>query len=261
MLPDFLICGAQKSGTTSLSNGLSNVPGVFLPDKEIHFFTRNWDKGLDWYKNIFSEKKDLLGEKSVSYMSFEEAAQRIKEIIPNAKLIFILREPVQRAYSHYWMAKRLGWETKDFKKAVYRKDKDYIQRGLYVQHLERFLEYFSKDQMLVLVFKDLKNNPEKVFSRIFYFLGIDHKYEYVPLNKKSNVGGVPRIILISRFEAFLKFYFKLEKIPNLIKKINNTHSGYPVIPEDVKKELKELYAPWNKKLLELFPDLNIKHWF
>ncbi|RNI13582.1 hypothetical protein EFE41_03125 [Methanohalophilus portucalensis FDF-1] len=159
--PDFIICGAQKAGTTSLLRYLRSHPEIFMPNKEVHFFDRNYLKGLEWYKSQFADNSvsiKVYGEKCPEYMYLENVPERIYQNFPNIKLIFILRNPLERAYSGYWHEVKNGRENLPFEKAIKKEEErlkseeayckihcSYIDRGKYIEQLKRFEYYFSKD--------------------------------------------------------------------------------------------------------------------
>jgi hypothetical protein len=123
-LPNFVIIGAPRSGTTSLAHSLSQHPEVFvtMQVKELHFFDTNFDRGLDWYRQQFSgadaAAAKAAGEATPTYMYDETAMSRMAETVPDARLIAILRNPVDRAYSHYWMNRSLDREDLLFPVAI-----------------------------------------------------------------------------------------------------------------------------------------------
>jgi hypothetical protein len=104
-LPDFVIIGATKSATTWLSSNLSAHPRVFLPSPELHYFSRHYDKGEEWYRSHFADARDgqLIGEKSASYLPDAQTPHRLHRLLPKARLIAQLRNPIERAYSDYCM--------------------------------------------------------------------------------------------------------------------------------------------------------------
>lgn len=122
MLPHFIICGTQKGGTTALLYYLRQHPNIYMPRREVHFFSWYWNKGVKWYKKHFRYgfRPVIFGEKSPSYMlNADVVAKRMKEVLPSPKLIFMLRNPVERAYSGYWMFYINGEENLPFDIAVW----------------------------------------------------------------------------------------------------------------------------------------------
>lgn len=210
-VPNFLCVGAQKAGTTTLYEILKQHPDIFLPQKvkETKFFVNaeKYAKGLKFYeKEYFSEygMQAAIGEVDPAMMYEEKAAQRIYESLGNdVKLIFIFRNPAARAYSHYLMSQRKGFEDLSFDAAVAAEadrlksnpsqkfNFSYISRGYYTAQLNRFRKYFKEENMLCLVFEDdfIKNRLE-TFNRIQDFLGVKHAE--LNLQIRSNEAAAPR---------------------------------------------------------------------
>lgn len=232
-LPDFLVIGAKKGGTTSLANWLAAHPDV-LPmfprwqrRKSPHYFDINYHRGLRWYRSHFPSSgrrayherrygaTSRVGESSPYYLFHPWAAERIQETIPNAKLVAVLRDPVSRAYSHYWDRVATGFEPLgSFEEAIdaeegrmagvsldslrdpgayshHHDNHTYLARGLYAEQLERYFALFSRDQMLVLSANALFERPAREFERIERFLGLRSVPARLdPVNVRS---GKPRL--------------------------------------------------------------------
>jgi len=184
-LPNFLCVGAQKAGTTTLHDILIQHPEIYLPEiKETKFFQDNskYRKGLDYYEKEFFGKwngERAVGEIDSVYMYFEYVPERIyKHLGKDIKLIFMLRNPVDRAYSHYWMSYRRGYETETFERAIELEQKrikidefhkihfSYIDRGFYAKQIKRYLKLFPKENMLFIIFEeDFLKNRKKQLNR------------------------------------------------------------------------------------------------
>lgn len=186
MLPNFLIVGAMKSGTTTLLRHLERHPDVFVAPRELHFFTRNFAKGPAWYESQFERAggAKAVGEKTPAYTSliaFPETPRRVHGLIPEAKLIWIFREPVARAHSQWWHAVRAGSETLQFPEALAAEAERarvqpnlcYVARSSYADQIEAYLRYFPVESMLFLLFEDLLRDQAAVARRAFDFLGVD----------------------------------------------------------------------------------------
>lgn len=192
--PNFLIIGEPRCGTTSLHDWLSMHPDIYMsPVKEPHYFssinfpkierqilktTRSKRKYLSYFKNGAS--RPLRGESSTYYLSDPEAPKKIKKVIPDAKMIVVLREPVDRAYSHYLLYSRRGEQEKTFAEIVSENLKgrsnpvyDLVELGRYYKHLKNYSRYFKEDQILVVFFDDLVKKPRFVVSQVLEFLGAD----------------------------------------------------------------------------------------
>jgi hypothetical protein len=234
-----LIPGAEKSGTTSLSYYLSAHPDIYIPDeKELHFFDdpQNYKKGEAWYSARFKtwNGESAVGECTPFYMYDPECVDRIKKAFPGIKLIFILRNPIDRAYSNYWHQVRGGKEFRSFEDALEMEKSriaktryhdltySYLNKGFYAVQIERFLKHFSMDQILIVKFEDLKKEPQKVLNRIYGFLGIesyDNQMVLGVIKNKSVLPGSMAIQFAARkafgksrfFKAIAKFNLRIGK--------------------------------------------------
>lgn len=196
-VPDFIIIGAQKSGTTSLFNYLRQHPGTALPEqKEIHFFDKQYQKGAEWYFNHFPDLNKITGEATPYYLYHPYAAKRIANICPKAKLIVLLRNPIDRAYSHFYMEKyrnreplpafedaikaeheRLEKEKKKlaqdpFYNSPVHQNHSYLDRGNYYLQVKQWLNCFPKENFIFLKSEDFFRHTDKVLESVFGFLGL-----------------------------------------------------------------------------------------
>ena len=178
-LPTFLIVGAQKSGTTLLAALLDAHPQASCA-LEPHFFRCNFDRGEGWYRSHFTGTTPVVGEKTPEYLHHSEAPARMAAVVPEAKLIAILRDPVARAYSHYWHRRRTGRERASFEEAIegdYNASGErvagYLDRGRYLEQLQRLHANFPSGSILVTLFEDLRDRPDETFARVCRFIGID----------------------------------------------------------------------------------------
>lgn len=177
-LPTFLILGAQRCGTTSLRVYLSSHPDVFMPDTETAYFSRHHNKGLGWYSSHFKTKTKLVGEKCAGYLSDPKAPKRISNHLPNPRFIVLLRNPVDRAWSHYLWAKSMHEEAYSFKVAIlrgsytqkYGEHSGYLSRGLYADQLERWFSVFPKDCFLIIKSEAMFASPTTTYEEVLSFL-------------------------------------------------------------------------------------------
>lgn len=197
-LPDFLILGAQKAGTTALYAYLRWHPDVTGPSfKEVSFFDRHYARGERWYRaHMPVRRSGMVGEASPSYLFHPLAAERVAEMLPHARLIALLRNPVDRAFSHYQHEVALGREQLPFEDALAREDErmqgelermladptyfshawwnyTYAARGRYAEQLERWFGAFPREQLLVLLTDDLAADTPGTYRRTLDFLGVD----------------------------------------------------------------------------------------
>jgi len=198
-LPGFLILGAQKAGTTALYTYLRRHPAITGPAwKEVSFFDRHWARGVSWYRGSFPLQRGgrhpLVGEASPSTLFHPLAPERVRAVVPEARLIAILRDPVDRAYSHYQHEVALGREPLSFEDALDAEqerlrgeaermladpgyfsrawwDHTYVARGLYAEQLERWRAVFPREQLLLLTSDELGERPGETYGRVLSFLG------------------------------------------------------------------------------------------
>ncbi|MFL5981077.1 MAG: sulfotransferase domain-containing protein [Gaiellaceae bacterium] len=205
-LPDFLILGAQKAGTTALYAYLRWHPNIRGPSfKEVSFFDRHYARGERWYRAHLPVKRGaLVGEASPSYLFHPLAPERVRQMIPAARLIALVRDPVERAFSHYQHEVALGREQLSFEDAIAREDErmqgeiermlrdpayfshawwnyTYVSRGLYAEQLERWYSAFPREQLLVLLTDELAADTAGTYRRVLDFLGAQgHDLETYP---------------------------------------------------------------------------------
>jgi sulfotransferase family protein len=199
-LPDFIVAGVQKGGTTFLYQEMLRHPDVRGSlTKEVHFFDENFDKGIDWYSAMFPRSRSgaqiLRGEASPAYIFHPAAVRRIADTLTDTRLIVIVRDPVQRALSHYNHERRLGFEPcATFEEALALEDSRvveefemlsngsmarsfavghfaYARRGLYADQLKRATKLIGRERLLVLVSEDMFADPSGTTSQALEFVG------------------------------------------------------------------------------------------
>ncbi|WP_042775283.1 sulfotransferase family protein [Sinorhizobium fredii] len=186
---DFLIIGATKSATTWLQQSLQQDPNIYMPAPELHYFSRCYDRGDDWYLSNFEGQKGqrLIGEKSNSYMDTEGAAERIRQKLPKALLIAQLRNPIERAYSDYCMLYRRGEVDRDIAKYLDPRRAAggrFLNGGLYFQQLQAYVDRFPAEQILVLLYEDMKIDAGAQLNRVRKFMKITGELPPRPVEKK-----------------------------------------------------------------------------
>ena len=240
ILPDFIIIGESKCGTTSLYNYMSQHPAIKPAlTKEINFFNWSYDKPQNWYsahfptklkkkisKNVF-KKQFLTGEATPLYLFNSQVPKRMFKIIPNVKIIIVLRNPIDRAYSHYHdLGVRLGGEKRTFDDAIRSELKilekknyvttnydgnftdrlyQYVVRGIYLDHLKIWMDVFPRKQFLILKTEELENNPSEILDSVFKFLSMP-TYDKINFKEKHNVSKYEPMNEQSR--KMLKEFFK-----------------------------------------------------
>jgi len=186
---NFIGIGTVKSATTWIYNCLNSHPQIAMPAiKEVKFFNKkeNIKLGIDWYLNHFQNPDKIQGEYTARYI-YDDVASKIKTFFPDTKLIICLRNPVERAFSHYQYAKNKGNETcVNFESAIRRRD-DYVKWGKYYKYLKPYYDLFPHENIKVIIFEDIKVQPQKVITDLYGFLGVDKNFIPDSLHKKSNV--------------------------------------------------------------------------
>ena len=233
-LPNFIIIGAQKAGTTSLFHYLGSHPQITMScQKEVHYFDLNFSNGENWYKAFFPfsksiDKETIVGESSPYYLVHPHTPSRMHNLLPAVKLIVLLRNPVERAISHYFHEKKKGRESLPIMKAMEIEEErisqewkrmvevssynssafrsySYKYRGVYLPQLKRYFQYFRKDQLLLVDSEGFFGNPRKTLKKIYRFLQVDSEFNNANLEPK-NV-GLKSSEVSSEVRDYLKRYF------------------------------------------------------
>lgn len=197
-LPDVVILGAQKSGTSSLHQYLTQHRGVIAPlRKEVHYFDLNFGRGEAWYRAHFGRvgEPGLNIDSSPYYLFHPAVPRRLAGLLPEARLLVLLRDPVRRAYSHYWHERHRGREPLGFEEALRaepgridaahaqlaagaiersraHQEYSYLARGRYAEQLERWFEHFPRDRVHVVRFESLAKEPLATVNEVCAFLGL-----------------------------------------------------------------------------------------
>ena len=260
-LPNFFIIGAMRSGTTALARYVGAHPDVFMaPEKEVHFFDRHEDRGLDWYRSRFARYQDqrAVGEATQTYLFMPDVPAKIAAVVPDARLIAILRNPVDRAYSHFWMNRGLRTENRDPADALTAEPGapvffPYLDRGRYLPQLQRVCEHFSRDALHVLLFEELLSDPEETFAAVCSFLGIDASVRPDNLGRQINKNVAIRSLRVREFARALP-----APAAKVIGKLNSKPFSYPKIDPALRRELAKRFTQDNARLAEwLGRDLSI----
>lgn len=177
MRPNFIGLGAARAGSTWIARNLMQHPDIFLPGKkELHYFDRYFEQGLAYYEQEFEDwsGERAVGEITPQYFHNEEVARLIKVQFPDIKLFVCLRNPIQRAYSHYWrlVAVSSAGPNEDFE-TVLKNNQEVLNVGCYYDHLCRYYKFFDRSQILVLIFDDLEAKPESFLRSIYGFLHVE----------------------------------------------------------------------------------------
>lgn len=276
-LPSFIILGAQKAGTSSLHYALKKHPDVFMSNpKEVSFFNneKNYSRGAEWYTSFFAKRngEKQAGETTPSYLWDKRVPLRIGKLLPDAKFILLLRNPVDRAYSAYWYAYRNGDETLPFEDALkveafratqgdsIRGFSSYVDRGLYAQQIKRYLQFFDRSRFLFIISEEYQGNPRKTLHTVTRFLGVDCDEAFLDAacSVRSNVASIPRSKHIHRCVLLLLQYFPIGG--RIVRRLNTKKGPYPPLSSEVRINLAKRFQSSNDELQEIL-QRNLHAWW
>jgi hypothetical protein len=281
-LPDFVIMGAAKSGTTTLWDYLGQHPGIFMCEpKEPEFFSREavYERGLDWYRGLFAQASgdQLCGEASTTYTRWPHTADApalMAEVLERPKFVYLMRHPVERTFSHYSHHMRFD-VTMTFEEALERDD-IYVDCSMYIRQLERYLRFFPEESFLFFETTELRSDPEGLLRKLQAFLGVEEE-------DLLDVGSGQRNVTGPDFYIRERTTQRLRRIPGLRALADRVPqgardwvfgkikaSGYgrklaeeaavpPMLPETRKRLLGVFEGP--NRELERFLGRGFPHWF
>lgn len=292
-LPDFLIIGAAKSGTSTLFTYLSKHPQIYTPPKEQTFLLRhkepnffgddeNYAKGIECYASLFNGAKphQLCCEASTDYAKwpqFPESAARIASTLPKVKLIYIMRHPVERAYSYYVHLHR-GKKVQETFEEHLQRTSVCLDGSEYMIQIEQYLKFFPRESFLFLFLEEVSQKTTTTLQKTCVFLGIDHSFyteskDVINANSSSQVFNhtidveikaplkkIPGMAFASSLlppKRRSQIYSILEEMP-FAKKIKQQYSPPPMRPE-TRQMLLEKFRPSNQRLAD-FLNCDLSHW-
>lgn len=286
---DFVGIGAEKAGTTWVADCLRDHPEVYIPKKKEIFFFNEYDPhflnvlnpkygwGIDWYKRQFDlDNGFVVGEYSPTYLYCKEAPKRIKKHFPNVKIIVVLRDPADRAFSQYIHDTRLGLIGNiEFEEAL-KRHKNYLEKGKYFRHLKRYFKVFNKENIFITTLDEIKKDPLEVMKKLHVFLGLKNvDFKSRKLYGISNHAGRPKMAILNSIMANTEYFLRrrgfswiLKPIENLgirdlalkIRDLNSSKiNDYPKMNEKIRKRLKKYYMKDTKKLEKLI-DCDLSSW-
>lgn len=275
--PTFLIGGAPKAGTSSLYHYLDQHPDVCMSArKETGVFMENYDKGLEWLSDNYYRHYDgesAVGEASAGVMQIPECAERIHSTLPEVQLIFLLRDPVERIYSHYRFLRSVGDLDPDDAFSDLIRDKGtwwrrtQIDLGRYHKHLVRFEQYFDRDQMLVLLFDNLTSNAPTFVERVYRFVGVDPTFrpdlEAHNQTREPKFRGLHRWLtrLWKTVREHVGVYVANETRPlrQAVKTLITQNADPDTLSQDDEAYLRDIYREPNRRLEEWL-GRDLSHW-
>jgi hypothetical protein len=209
-LPTFLVIGAPKAGTTSLHHYLGSHPEVFMPEgKELDFFITecNWPRGTEWYRRQFEAARaaKAVGEASPRYTQhpyYRGVAERAAALVPDARLVYLIRDPLEQMLSHYADRRRYDVEPEPLNRALL-ENPVYLETARYAFQLEQFLACFPLDQLYVAAAEQLRAPETRrvTLAGILRFIGVEDRWSSDTLEQEHNIAVAPRRWLFQRFAA------------------------------------------------------------
>jgi hypothetical protein len=226
---NLIIIGGLKCGTTSIHHYLGLHPEIQMSrPKELNFFVEelNWDLGLDWYRGRFDSRFPVRGESSPHYTNLPRyggVAERIREHCPDAKLIYMVRDPIDRILSHWRHATGAGYETGAMEERLAQPDSAYVHRSLYWMQLQPYLKLFPREQIAVLTQEELQSGREQTMRRAFEFAGVDSGFsseQFAREWEKSSAKEGERYQLMERLirlPGFRSFDRNFDRLPESLR--------------------------------------------
>jgi sulfotransferase family protein len=256
--PTFLIVGAMRSGTTTLARSLGSHPEVYMAsEKEVHFFDLHHRSGMEWYATRFAgaSGERQIGE-ATTYMHDEQPRRRMAAALPDARLIVVLRDPVSRAYSHYWLNRANGIERLGFEEAIAAEPKRlatldeiaarrfaYARAGRYLEQLLDLCRFYPREAMFVMLLDDLRSDARTVYRRMCRFLEIDDHFVAPEVGRTLNAHTSFRSPALRRITKPLP---RVVRRP--IGRLNARRTGYPPMEDAVRAQLEARFAQGNASL-------------
>ena len=292
--PNFIIIGAMKAATTSLYTYIKQHPHIFMTKVKEPMFFNNFNQNTDFkvlgnkskkvnslseYFSMFSsvENESAIGEASPAYIYNENAPHLIKEHLPDVKIIAILRQPTDRAYSNFLHTKRADRENVNSFEQAIKIEKErisdnwsplyhYIQKGFYSVQLKRYYNLFPKENIKVYLFEDVVKNPKETLKDIFKFLNVDENIE-IDVSKKSNVSGTPKGILgfilkKMRYYNLMPKFAISDYLPTFIINLlfKSVYKDTEKLDSVLRKELTDKYYREEILKLEKLIDRDLSNW-
>jgi len=291
--PNFLIIGAPKSGTTSIAHSISQHPDIFMPDVESDFFPLEYEKGAKFYWDTYFKDwkgEDTIGERYTSNLYIPYVPSRMKEFAPEAKLFVIVRNPVERAHSEWWMYSAQDFERAPFLEAIAENlkrveagtflDKEqernswkkrlsyqagkvdlstYVEAGYYAQYIKRYLKFFPSSQLKIVFFEDIQKDAAKVTRDAWKFLGVNPDVQFQEVAAQNAALSKEYIHLVRLAKRSRLVKILPTSLKRSVKQFFSKAQNRPSIDESTRQLLLRHYYPHNRKL-ERLTGRDLSHW-
>lgn len=250
--PSFVIIGAVKAATTWALEQLQVNPALYMPDPEPHYFSSEFDRGEDYYREFFGDHMGsgrLLGEKSADYLAHPMAAQRMAAMLPDARLIVQFRNPIERAYSDYKMLYRRGTvkgAPEDYLTSLDNPQPRFLNDGLYAMHMGRWMEHYAPEQIYCFLYDDVKAQPQATVEAMSRHIGVDPVFDIAQSRKKANNASERFLPLpVRKVLAPLKSSIAPLRGNALFESTRGIFAreiAYPALSRDLRLRLRDFYA-------------------
>jgi Sulfotransferase domain len=261
-MPNLIIIGGLKCGTTSIHHYLGLHPEIQMSKpKELNFFVTelNWDLGLDWYASRFDDRFKVRGESSPHYTNlprYDGVAERIRTHCPDAKLIYMVRDPIKRILSHWVHATGAGYETRDMVEVLSGPDTQYVNRSRYWTQLQPYLERFDHSQIEVITQEELQADRDGVMRKAFAYAGVDENFTSEQFDREWEKSAaksgdkyqlMEKLIKLPGFRSFDRNFDRLpERMRWVVEKVvhdpDKPPAPKPVLPDDLLESLRGRFA-------------------
>lgn len=280
-LPDFIGIGAPRSGTRWLAQCLAEHPEISLPPEEVYFFTTRrivhsfWNRGVDWYGGLLegsmSPDARICGEITPTYLLDDESAELIHKVVPDVKLIVLLRDQCERAYSWYRFFLKANPDlyptNYTFQRFLTYHTEVFGREGFYLEHLDRFLARFPRESLLVLLYDDISADPRALVKQAYEFLGVDPTFVPASAVKTINRADVTirKSHVIEQVAGVLPRFRGLGRVTRFLEEFNSVSLQRQQLPSrhqldpEMRHRMYELYADHNLRL-GAFLGRDLNHW-
>ncbi|HEY2479448.1 MAG TPA: sulfotransferase [Solirubrobacterales bacterium] len=252
-MPNLIIIGGLKCGTTSIHHYLGLHPEIQMSKpKELNFFVAelNWDLGLDWYASRFDDRFPVRGESSPHYTNlprYDAVAERIRTHCPDARLIYMVRDPIKRILSHWVHATGAGYETREMVPVLSDPDTQYVNRSRYWMQLQPYLERFDHDRIEVITQEELQADRDATMRKAFAYAGVDENFTSEQFDREWEKSAaksgdkyqlMEKLIKLPGFRSFDRNFDRLpERLRWVVEKVvhdpDKPPAPKPVLPDDL----------------------------
>ena len=268
VLPNLIVVGGLKCGTTSLHHYLNLHPQVTMSrPKELNFFVEelNWPLGPEWYGAHFDPAATVRGETSPHYTDrprLDGVAERMQEVVPHARIVYMVRDPIDRILSHYLHNVGGGYEHRPLEEALARTDTAYVDRSRYAFQVEPYLEAFGPERIRVISREDLKLERADTMRSMFEFLGVDPEFTSEEFEREWETGGakgggrfrlMDRAVRLPGLRALDRNFDRLPerlrwRVERMVHDPDSGEAPKPKLPSELRKRLADVLRPEVERL-------------